>query len=247
MTTNELIAMVRRRLVDVVAPAQFQPGDIIAALNDAQNEFAKRTLCLFDGETKANVVGGSPWVTLPTGTIWLLSGRLADGTYIKTVTEHELEYGYFELNGVEAQGRFSNWRSQTGTPKFLCTNSQNGSAGVRLVPYPETSTSIVLDRYRMPVVMTESQGPEIADVYQPDLVFGATAYLYGLPDVEIFNAAQVQIDKAEWASRVENAQGLLQSALRMQHRTMPLPPGVVYGSPNVLPIGPAQISNTEAS
>lgn len=243
MTTAELILLVQGRILDVVAPNQFEPSGLLRALNDAQNEFAKRTLCIFDGQTKVDVAGGAAWITLPVGTIWIRGGRLADGTFVRAVTEHELDYGYFELNGVEAQGRFSAWRTATGTPKFICTDSS--AITVRLVPSPEQGTSLTLERYRMPVLMTSGgQGPEIADVFQDDLVYGAAAYLYGVPDVEIFNVAQRNQDMQEWRERLTNAQNLLQTTLRRQQRLMPLPPGVVYGQPAVLPIGAAQNSNT---
>lgn len=239
MTTADLILLVQGRILDTVAPKQFEVSDILRALNDAQNEFAKRTLCIFDGQTKVNVAGGSSWITLPPGTIWIRAARLPDSTFVRAVTEHELDYGYFELNGIEAQGRFSQWRAISGTPKFICTDS--GSNSARLVPYPEEGTSLTLERYRMPVLMTSGgQGPEIADAFQDDLVYGAATYLYGVPDVEIFNVAQRNQDMQEWRERLTNAQNLLQTALRRQHRLMPLPPGVVYGQPTGLPIGAAQ-------
>lgn len=238
MTTAELVLLVSGRILDTVSPRQFEVSDIVRALNDAQNEFAKHTLCIFDGQTKINVAGGSPWISLPPGTIWIRGARLPDSTFVRAVTEHELDYGYFELNGVEAETRFSQWRNATGTAKFICTDS--GSNTARLVPSPDEGMSLTLERYRMPVAMVSGgQGPEIADSYQDDLIYGAATYLYGVPDVEIFNVAQRNQDMQEWRERLTNAQNLLQTTLRRQQRLMPLPPGVVYGSPTGLPIGAA--------
>jgi hypothetical protein len=235
VTTAELILLVQGRILDTIVPKQFEATDILRALNDAQNEFAKQTLCIFAGDTKVDVAGGSPWFVLPTGVLWIRCGRLPNGTLIRAVTEHELDYGYFELNGIEALGRFSQWRNATGIPKFICTDS--GGNSVRLVPSPEQGTSLTLEHYRMPVAMLNGgQGPEIPESYQDDLVYGAATYLYGVPDVEIFNTAQRSQDMQEWRDRLVNAQNLLQTTLRRQQRLMPLPPGIVYGQPTSLPV-----------
>jgi hypothetical protein len=81
------------------------------------------------------------------------------------------------------------------------------------------------------------QGPEISDSFQDDLIYGAATYLYGVPDVEVFNTAQRNQDMQTWRERLINAQNLLQTPLRRQQRLMQLPPGIIYGQSDVLSMG----------
>jgi len=244
MNTQELIDRVKLRLDDKITPRVFKDADILIALNDAQNEFALRTLCLFDGEEEIAVTAQSPWAVLPAGTCWVIAGWLSSGTPLRLVSQHELEFGYFELNGVETTARHSNWRNTEGIPTFLVTDL--GPQTVRLVPRPVVGDSLFIERYRLPTTtLTLAVNPEIATPYHSDLVIGALAYLFAVPDVETSNKETALLNRNAWENRLQIAEQLLQTALRVRMRAIPPPPGTAFVPPLGNTIGAAQNVNTE--
>lgn len=243
MNTEELVTRVKLRLDDEIAPRAFQDDDILIALNDAQNEFALRTLCIFDGEQEVSVTAQSPWAQLPTGTCWVIAAWLSDNSPLRLVTQHELEFGYFELNGVETTARHSNWRNAEGIPNFLVTDL--GPQTVRLVPRPTVGDSLFIERYRLPSTLTLTVFPEIPDPYHRDLVIGALAYLFAIPDIETYNKNAAILNQNAWEGRLQIAEQLLQTALRVRMRAIPPPPGSVLVPPLDNTNGVAQNVNTE--
>ena len=244
MNTVELIDRVKLRLDDKIAPRVFNDAAILIALNDAQNEFALRTLSIFSGDETVVVTDGSPWIVLPAGTCWVLAAWLDPAAPIRLVTQHELEYGYFELNGVEASARHSGWRAATGTPTFLVTDL--GPHAARLVPSPTADASLYIERYRLPVAITDAIDPEIAEQYHPDLVIGALAYLFAIPDVETYDKQEAIVQKNVWESRLQIAEQLLQTALRVRMRAIPPPPGTGFAQPLGNTNGAGQNVSTES-
>ena len=243
MNTQELIDRVKLRLDDKIAPRIFNDDAILIALNDAQNEFALRTLCIFDGEESIKVIAQSPWAQLPTGTCWVIAAWLSSRAMLRLVTQHELEFGYFEINGVETTARHSDWRIAEGTPTFLVTDL--GPHTVRLVPRPTAGDSLFIERYRLPVSMTVEIAPEIAVQYHPDLVIGALAYLFAIPDVETYDKERALLQRKAWEGRLQIAEQLLRTALRVSMRAIPPPPGSVFVPPLGNTNGLAQNVNTE--
>ena len=243
MNTVELIDRVKLRLDDKIAPRVFNDDAILIALNDAQNEFALRTLCIFSGDDEVPVIAQSSWATLPTGTCWVIAAWLSSGTMLRLVTQHELEFGYFEINGVESPARHSGWRTAEGTPTFLVTDL--GPHAVRLVPRPVAGDSLFIERYRLPVSMTLTVSPEIAASYHPDLVIGALAYLFDVPDVETYDKEAALLQRKAWEGRLQIAEQLLRTALRVQMRAIPPPPGTGFVQPLGNTIGAAQNVNTD--
>ena len=244
MNTVELIDRVKLRLDDKIVPRVFNDAAVLIALNDAQNEFALRTLSIFEGDQSVAVTDGSPWVALPAGTCWVLAAWLDPAAPVRLVTQHELEYGYFELNGVESSARHSGWRSATGTPAFLVTDL--GPHAARLVPSPTADDLLFIERYRLPVVMTTTVDPEIAEQYHPDLVIGALAYLFAVPDTETYDKEEALLQRRAWESRLQIAEQLLQTALRVRMRAIPPPPGTGFAQPVGNTNGAGQNVNTES-
>ncbi len=243
MNTTELIERVKLRLDDKIEPRVFNDAAILIALNDAQNEFALRTLCIFDGDEEISVTAQSPWATLPTGTCWVTAAWLSAEIPLRLVTQHELEFGYFEINGVESPTRHSGWRTAEGTPTFLVTDL--GPHAARLVPRPIAGDSLFIERYRLPVTMTADVDPEIASTFHSDLVIGALAYLFDVPDTETYDKEEARLKRAAWEGRLQIAEQLLQTVLRVQVRAIPPPPGLGFVRPLNNTIGVGQNVNTE--
>lgn len=243
MNTVELIDRVKLRLDDRIAPRVFNDAAILIALNDAQNEFALRTLCIFSGDESVAVAAQSPWAQLPAGTCWVIAAWLSSEVRLRLVTQHELEFGYFELNGVESPARHSGWRTAEGVPAFLVTDL--GPHAVRLVPRPTAGDSLFIERYRLPVSMTLIVDPEIASQYHPDLIIGALAYLFAVPDTETYDRQEALLQRQAWENRLQIAEQLLQTALRVRMRAIPPPPGTVFAQPLSNTNGAGQNVNTE--
>lgn len=245
MNTQELIDRVKLRLDDEIAPRVFNDDDILVALSDAQNEFALRTLCIFDGEDSIAVTAGSPWVSFPVGTLWATAAWLDTGEQVSLVTQHELEFGYFDLGGVEANMRHSNWRIATGLPQFLVTDL--GPTQVRLVPQPIASGTLFLERYRLPdasLALSPAVEPEIPAQYHSDLVIGALAYLFDVPDQEVYDKEMALLKRATWENRLVIAEQLLQTVVRIHARVIPPPIGASFIPPVSNTIGAGPNSNT---
>ncbi len=243
MNAQELIDRVKLRLDDRITPRVFNDAAILIALNDAQNEFALRTLCIFSGDESVPVYAQSPWAQLPAGTCWVIAAWLSSGAMLRLVTQHELEFGYFEINGVESPARHSGWRTAEGAPTFLVTDL--GPHAVRLVPRPTAGDSLFIERYRLPTTLTLTVDPEIATPYHPDLVIGALAYLFDVPDTETYDKEAALLQRRAWEGRLQIAEQLLQTALRVRMRAIPPPPGTAFVPPLGNTIGAAQNVNTE--
>lgn len=246
MNTQQLVDLTKLRLDDETVPRNFQDNDILSALNDAQDEFAFRTLCLFDGTSKVSVQAQSPWVTFPDGTIWLTAAWIDTNAPLTLVTQHQLELGYFELNGVEASTRYSNWRNAEGTPQFLITDL--GPSQGRLVARPTAGGDLFLERYRYPAAKMKltAVNPEIPTHYHTDLVVGALAFLFSIPDEETYDAGMAAEKRNAWETRLQIAEQRLQTAFRVQLKVIPPPPGIAFAGVVGNTIGAAQNVNTQS-
>lgn len=246
MTTQDLITRVKLWLDDQELPRTFRDSEILIALNDAQREFAMRTLCLFDGEATADVIAQKPWVDLTEGTVWTIAAWLDDDTPLRVVTQHELELGYFELNGTETTSRLSNWRKAEGTPSFLVTDVAVDQA--RLVPRPVRGQKLFFERYRLPLVsmsVDPAVPPEIPSQFHTDLVPGALSYLFAVPDQEVYDAQMALDKRAAWEQKIQLAMQLLQTHFRTRMRMVTPPPSMAFVQPAGNTFGASQNVNTE--
>ena len=234
MTTAELLVLLRIKFADTVEPYLASDDDCVGALSRAQNTFASETLCIFDASETSSATKDDPYVTLPEGTVWV-KAALFGSTLLRVVTQHELDYGYFSLNGSESDSRFSNWRNKTGTPKFLVTDL--GSLTSRLVPYPAANGTVTLERYRLPVELhLTTQDPEIPAQFHRDLITGALIYIYGIQDADVFDPQKSLDFLAKWQLILDGAKIQLQTDLRRQERQLDLPPDTkfVQGKSNII-------------
>ena len=230
MNAQEMVDQVKLKLADEVDPRAFEDADILVALNDAQNEFARRTLCLFEGD---KTITGTPvggLLNLPAEVLWLTSVTV--GTPLRIVTQQKLDFGYFDLNGTEVSSRFTGWRQAVGDPVFCIPDY--GMQNLRFVPKPSVSISVELEYYRLPVAaisLAPAVNAEVPAAYHSDLVVGALAYLFSVPDFETYNADLAEIKRALWRGRIAIANRILQTDLRMQTDLPTPPPGVDFIQP----------------
>ncbi len=233
MTTQELIAAIRVRLDDTIVPYLVPTATILEQLSLTQTEFAKSTLVLFDVAT-GTITAADPWLTLPTN-MFLVKAAILNGLQLRAITSSELDFGYYTFNSIENEGRFSNWRVATGTPKFVIVDMY--SDRVRLAPIPISNATVSVEGFVIPpnVFFDETPGsvvpavnPQIPEVYHEVLMAGTLLRLYMLFEVEILNPSKAQLYAVQWQQGLVEAQNILQTPLRRQMRLMELSRGFSY-------------------
>ena len=233
MTTQELIAAIRVRLDDTIVPYLVSTTTILEQLSLTQTEFARATLALFN-TAGGTITAADPWLTLPTN-MFLVKVVILNGLQLRVVTSSELDFGYYTFNDVENDGRFSNWRAATGTPKFVVVDMYSDK--VRLVPIPISNAIASVEGFVVPldVFFDETPGsvvpavnPQIPEVYHEILMAGTLLRLYMLFEVEILNPSKAQLYSTQWQQGLIEAQNILQTPLRRQMRLMELSRGFSY-------------------
>lgn len=236
MTTQELIAAIRIRLDDTIVPYLASTATILEQLSLTQIEFARSTLVLFNAAA-VSITAANPWLTLPTD-MFLVKVAILNGLQLRAITSSELDFGYYTFNSIENEGRFSNWREVTGTPKFVVVDMYSDK--VRLVPTPISNATVSVEGFIIPpdVFFDETPGsavpavnPQIPEIYHEVLMAGALSRLYTLFEVEILNPSKAQLYAAQWQQGLVEAQNILQTPLRRQIRLMELSRGFSYLNP----------------
>jgi hypothetical protein len=163
---------------------------------------------------------------------------ILNGLQLRAITSSELDFGYYTFNSIENEGRFSNWREVTGTPKFVVVDMYSDK--VRLVPTPISNATVNVEGFITPpdVFFDETPGsvvpavnPQIPEIYHEVLMAGALSRLYTLFEVEILNPSKAQLYAAQWQQGLVEAQNILQTPLRRQIRLMELSRGFSYLNP----------------
>ena len=229
MTITELIALVRLKLDDTVEPYRVPDAAIADELNWAQADFARATLAIFLSE---DTTTSTAWVSLPERLLFIKT-LIIGNAQVRPVGVHELDYGYFTLDGTEA-ANFSAWRAATGTPKFAVVDLEADRA--RLVPAPTTETTVTIEGYALPIPMDldADDSPSIPLGFHQSLATGALASLYASEDVEVVDAGQVQKYQADWQQVLTRGRAQLRTDLRLQIRSMNLPRGFAFDTQQVV-------------
>lgn len=247
MTLAELMTAVRRKLDDAVGKTAVDEDTLVEALNFAQNEFARDTLCIFE-DAQFPYVGSTAGLALGADHIWTVYAGIG-GTPLTLVTHSQLDNGYFDLNGTEDAARFTAWRAATGTPAYAVTDLMVN--GLYLVPEPVGAGSVDVQRYKLPTLMDLEAAPdveaEIPTVYHDGLVYGALAYLFDIPDLEIYDVNRAALYMAKWSRIVAAAQIALQTATRAPDRALTLPRDRFFAQHGGNTLGTSPSSNTEAA
>ena len=190
MVVSELISAFRRDAGDAVKPYFFTDKDVIAWLNEAEDEACERARLIFDGTNQAICklpfnagarfarlhpsileVVDAKWVTADTGTTQAL--RL-------TSRMHE-----------ETSGAFGRSSSDTGLP-VLASHDEGMLA---LWPIPNVAGHVWLQCYRRPLlpllpVDTEERSPEIHAAHHKYLVQYVLHRAFAVPDADAFDPSR---------------------------------------------------------
>lgn len=222
MTTTELIAAIRTRFDDLAVPYLVPTATIEEQLSLTQTEFAKATLILYTVASAA-ITAGDPWVTLPSD-FFVLKTAILNDVQLRPITLSEMDFGYYTFNGSENNSRFDNWRTATGTPKFVIVDMYADK--VRLVPYPDSNDTVSLEGYKVPAaVVSDSVDPEIPEMYHDLLIAGTLFRLYTMFDIDVYEPTKIQVYSTQWYQGIIEAQDNLRTNLRRQIRIMDLPRG----------------------
>lgn len=242
MTSEELIAAVRVRLDDTALPYRVESSLILEQASLTQTEFARSTLALY-GVSSGSVTASDPWLSIPENMV-VVKTVVLGGSQLRPITTGELDFGYFTINNVENSTRYGDWRTLTGTPKFVITDMYPDK--VRLVPYPNTNGTASIEGFVTPPDLVfdgiaTPVDPQIPLMYHELLMAGTLLRLYLLMDVDVADAAKAQFYGKQWYEGLVEARNNLQTALRRQMRLMELPRGFIYdaATPPTPPTQPA--------
>jgi hypothetical protein len=87
--------------------------------------------------------------------------------------------------------------------------------------------------------------PEIPVAYHEGLVQGALAYLFDIPDLEIYDIGRAVLYAGKWSQYIASAQISLQTATRRTDRALSLPVGSFFPQPGGNTLGAVPSSNTQ--
>lgn len=245
MILPELITAVRRKLDDVSGKTVLGEEEIVEALNFAQNEFALDTLCIFAAgifPISADVAN----TAIDTDTVWITHASIGGSPLILT-THEQLDYGYATVGSAENIALLSDWRTEAGTPRFALTDM--APSALWLAPVPVADGSLYVERYKLPAPMDLDEAPdaeaEIPAAYHNGLIYGALAYLFDIPDLEIYDPNRALLYMNKWSRIVAGAQVMLQTAMRAPGRVLTLPKDHYFAQAASNTLGTVQTSNTE--
>lgn len=236
MTSAELIAAVRVRFDDEATPYLVSDATILAQATLAESEFAKSTLALYNVST-AEVEAGDLWLALPSN-MFVLKTVILNGNQLRPVSISELDFGYFTFSSTENSQRFSNWRTATGTPRFVVTDMHPDQ--VRLVPYPNVDYTVDIEGYVTSSSLALPTGvppvgvdPQIPEAYHELLVIGTLFRLNMQTDIDTFNQGKAQLYSTVWYQGIAEAQNNLRTSLRRQLRLMELPRSFLFDTGSI--------------
>lgn len=221
MNSAEFITAVRIRLDDIKTRQRVSDETILQQASLTQTEFARATLVLYD-VVSSSISAGNPWLVLPSNFFVVKTIILSDAQ-LRPITTSELDFGYFTFSTTENSSRFSNWRSASGTPRFVVVDAYSDK--VRLVPTPVANADVSIEGYISPPDITATVNPVIPEVYHEVLVSGTLLRLYSLFDVDVFNSSKAQVYGNQWYQGIAEAQNNLRTPLRRNIRVMELPRG----------------------
>lgn len=190
MTLDELIAETRRAIDDTVTPEQWTTLELTRYLNDAQDAFARHTLCLADST--------SPLASLTT--VAGVNRYPMDARILRVYSVQDDASNL--LNGVPTN-RLS--MSGTGRPRRFTT--RNDPHSVLLWPTPDAEYTLSLFIARRPLEPMESGGdePEIPEEFHLVLCDWAAHRALRMVDPDNENAKAGERFEVSWWLKVRDA------------------------------------------
>lgn len=173
MQTVELIALVRDKIDDRIEPYLISDDHIIHSLNDAQREFASRTLCCSRADVPIMIEEEQPFSFLDPSIIRLRSIRLPRGNVVRPIALSDLLEGVWVSDyGLKVVG---DWEESRGLPVYAVTDMQEGA--VRWVPKPIETGRGTCSAYVYPEPMSFYEGPGVPEPWHSSLANGAVVRL----------------------------------------------------------------------
>ena len=181
MTLGELISRVRREVIDTVKPYVCADEDIIAWLNEAEEEACRRAFLIVDSTSTASqldIAAGDVGADLDPLVIFVRRATLQSThrPLIPAVVRSMDE----ELPGWE--------NAQASVPTRFIPDWQTGY--LRLYPPSRSADTIKLTVVRLPVrqMVEEDDEPEIRRQFHAYLLDWAKHRAYNIPDSDFFDA-----------------------------------------------------------
>lgn len=185
MTSDELLALWRGEIGDIVAPYLWTDTEGYAFMDDAQRMFCRLTDGLADGSTPAvtQVVAapGDTWLDLhPSIKKIRAANRLSDGRDVEVVNFEDMATRGLRFNGA------------TGPLRSIVVGiEENKARALRTVSEPETLELLV---FRLPIttITGTDQTFEVAEQHHQHLMLWMKHRAYMKQDAECFDRSKAE-------------------------------------------------------
>jgi hypothetical protein len=161
---------------------------LIQYLNEAQKEFAERTLIFKDSQSFApDITADDPWIDLDSRILRIERAELASKDQILPVLTIEqfqtqytsIDYGY---------RRTTSWATRTGTPQVLLRDIELNKLRAYPIPTEDDVLELTVRRLPMSDLTDIDDSLEVPQRYQFGLLHGLEAYalaspLFPVPDI----------------------------------------------------------------
>lgn len=194
MTLAELKARFRREEHDDVAPYLWSDTDLVAWINEAENEACRRALLLVDSTTaaaKVTFLAGAVGITLPASVIFVRRAALASNNipmmFRVARTMDEEVPGWEGASASTPRVAVPDW--QTGYLRFYPPALAAGTVNMTVVRTPAAAMS------------ADSDVPEIRAQYHSYLLDWVKFRAYGVQDTEVFDPKKSAMFEAAFIHR----------------------------------------------
>lgn len=221
MNLRELLEELRGNILRDVSDAVQTDSDsyllsdksLVRYINDAQNKFASRTLCLRDETTPAVteiiLVAGQESYTLDPRVVSAFTARVPARTNLKRTT-------YAFLSGTRgdfAQGAPSSLCWESGSPSYFYTDRETQKVGLYPAPdaaFVAANPTMVLRVSRLPLEPLVAENldavPEIPEQYHLDMLEWAAYRALMNSDIEIEQMGKASARRRRFEDTVEELQ-----------------------------------------
>jgi len=195
-TAEKIVTIIRSKLADTVEPYLLSDDDLVHYIDEAQREYAERTLCMRDATTyTVSVTADDPWITVDPRILHIREGYLQ--TSRRTLKPITLSRMSGELFSPDYGQLRVGWRTTTGTPEYMITDIQEGA--IRLAPIPVASETLEFVASLYPADFTDvDDALTLPDRDRRDLPYGVLMRVYGMQDSELFDPQAEAKNRSLW-------------------------------------------------
>ena len=190
MVVSELISTFRRDAGDTTAPYFFTDEDVIAWLNEAEDEACERARLIFEGADpsvcEAHVDAGSRFAPLHASVFEILSAQ-----WVSEDTGEARPLRKVSRMDEKVTALFGVNNTDSGTPEMVV----HDEGMLTLWPTPSAGGHVWLQCYRRPLlpllpVDTEERSPEIHAAHHKYLVQYVLHRAFAVPDADAFDPSR---------------------------------------------------------